>query len=72
MMFKNFWFFLLILYTNHLCKKVDINITGNIKNDLDKIAYECMTKWKEYFKNSYSKIIELFYGQMASFIDIEW
>ena len=30
-----------------------------------------MTKWKEYFKNSYSKIIELFYGQMASFIDID-
>ena len=54
----------------NLSKKVDINITGNIKNDLDKIAYECMTKWKEYFKNCYSKIIELFYGQMASFIDI--
>ena len=54
-----------------LCKKVDINITGSIKNDLDKIAFECMTKWKEYFKNCYSKIIELFYGQMASFIDVE-
>jgi len=54
-----------------LCKKVDINITGNIKNDLDKIAYESMNKWKEYFKNCYSKIIELFYGQMVTFIDID-
>lgn len=54
-----------------LCKKVDINISGSIKNDLDKIAYESMTKWKEYFKNCYSKIIELFYGQMVTFIEVD-
>lgn len=54
-----------------LCKKVEINITGSIKNDLDKIAYESMTKWKEYFKNCYSKIIELFYGQMVTFIEVD-
>ena len=54
-----------------LCKHVDINISGTIKNDLDKIAYESMTKWKDYFKNCYSKIIELFYGQMVTFIDVD-
>jgi ubiquitin carboxyl-terminal hydrolase 8 len=54
-----------------LCKKVDINISGAIKNDLDRIAYESMNKWKEYFKDCYSKIIELFYGQMVTFIEVE-
>jgi ubiquitin carboxyl-terminal hydrolase 8 len=54
-----------------LCKKVDINISGKIVNELDKIAFESMNNWKEYFKNCYSKIIELFYGQMVSFIEVD-
>jgi ubiquitin carboxyl-terminal hydrolase 2/21 len=29
-----------------------------------------MNKWKEYFKSCYSKIVELFYGQMITCIDI--
>ena len=40
-------------------------------NELDKIAFESMTNWKEYFKNCYSKIIELFYGQMVTFIEVD-
>lgn len=54
-----------------LCKKVEINISGKIVNKLDKIAFESMTNWKEYFKNCYSKIIELFYGQMVTFIEVD-
>jgi ubiquitin C-terminal hydrolase len=55
-----------ILSTMHdiLSKEVNINISGNIKNDLDKIAYDSMKSWKQFFKNSYSKIIEMFYGQI--------
>ena len=49
---------------------VNIEITGKIINDLDKIAYEAMKDWKNYFKNNYSEIINIFYGQMISNIYI--
>ena len=48
--------------------KVDITITGKIKNNLDKMAYEAMKQWKSHFKNNYSSIINLFYGQLVSHI----
>ena len=54
-----------------LKREVTINISGEVKNNLDKIALESMIKWKEYFKNCYSKIIELFYGQMITFIEVD-
>ena len=53
-----------------LCKEVVITITGNIENEMDKMAFNAMTNWKNYFKNSYSKIIELFYGQMVTTIKV--
>ena len=49
-----------------LCKEVVITISGTIKNDTDKMALKAMTNWKDFFKNSYSKIIQLFYGQMVT------
>jgi|TARA_B110001469_G_scaffold16668_1_gene16882 ubiquitin C-terminal hydrolase len=49
-----------------LCKEVVITISGTIKNETDKMALKAMTNWKEFFKNSYSKIIQLFYGQMVT------
>lgn len=52
-------------------KKVNISITGKIENDLDKMAYDAMLKWKDFFKDNYSVIIELFYGQLISKIETE-
>ena len=49
-----------------LSKEVNITILGEVINDLDKKALEAMKQWKEYFKESYSKIIEIFYGQIIS------
>ena len=49
-----------------LSKEVLITISGTVKNDTDKMALQAMTNWKEYFKNNYSKIIQLFYGQMIT------
>ena len=49
-----------------LSKEVNITISGEVVNDLDKKALEAMKQWKEYFKDSYSKIIEIFYGQIIS------
>ena len=40
--------------------KVNISISGKIVNDLDKMAFDAMKQWKNYFKNQYSDIIEIF------------
>lgn len=50
--------------------KVSITISGNIKNELDKMAFNAMKDWKIYFKNNYSKIIDIFYGQLVSQIKV--
>jgi ubiquitin C-terminal hydrolase len=47
-----------------LSKEVNITISGEVQNNTDKYVYEAMTEWKKFFKDSYSKIIELFYGQI--------
>lgn len=62
----------LIILLNLLNSRLDYqpNITINIRNkvlsDFDKVALEACKTWKNYFKDSYSKIIELFYGQFIS------
>ena len=54
-----------------LCKEVIITISGEIKNDLDRMALKAMNGWKSFFKNNYSKIIELFYGQLITTITVD-
>ena len=49
-----------------LSKEVNIKISGEVKTELDKKAFEAMSQWKKYFKSNYSKIIDLFYGQIIS------
>ena len=51
-------------------RKVNINISGKIINDLDKMAFDAMKEWKQHFKNNYSSIIEIFYGQLVSHIKV--
>jgi len=58
-------FFLETLH-NGLSAEVLMTINGKPENDLDKRAIQALTCWKEFFKNDYSQIIELFYGQLYS------
>lgn len=51
-------------------RKVNITISGKIVNALDKMALDAMKEWKDYFKNNYSTIIEIFYGQLVSHIKV--
>lgn len=63
--------FLLFLLTNlheSLSKKVKMNITGEIKNEMDKCAKEALQSWIKFFKNDYSFIIKNFYSQQVSYI----
>ena len=58
-------FFLETLH-NGLCKEVLMNINGEVKCQLDKMELEATKSWIKYFKNDYSPIIDMFYGQLYS------
>ena len=49
-----------------ICKEVEINITGEPVNQVDHMALQAMTQWKNFFKNNYSICVDLFYGQFVS------
>ena len=51
---------------NSLSREVKITIKGDIKNEMDKKAHQAMKRWKDYFKDNYSEIIKIFYGQLSS------
>jgi ubiquitin C-terminal hydrolase len=66
-----FIIFLMDQLHNNLKRKVNISISGKIINENDKIAYESMKQWKQEYENNYSKIINLFYGQIVSIIKVK-
>lgn len=63
---QEFLLFLIDKMHNGVSRKVNVNITGKVKNDLDKKALEAMKIWKIFFKDSYSIFIDLFYSQNSS------
>ena len=63
---QEFLQFILETMHNSLSKKVKMTIEGRVKNEIDKLAISAIKSWISYFKNDYSKIIELFYGQYIS------
>lgn len=67
---QEFLVFFIDTMHEELKRKVNITISGKIVNDLDKMAYDAMKEWKNYFKNNYSSIIEIFYGQLVSHIKV--
>lgn len=46
--------------------EININITDQNLSNFDKLALSACNTWKTHFKNKYSKIVELFYGQFIS------
>ena len=49
-------------------RKVDINIIGKSKNNIDELANKCYAMIKNNYSNSYSEILELFFGIHVSLI----
>ena len=43
-----------------------MKVNGKPKNNIDKLAVQALTNWKQFFKNDYSVIIDLYYGQLYS------
>jgi ubiquitin C-terminal hydrolase len=63
---QEFLQFFLECMHNGLSREVIMNVNGEVKCELDKMELEATKQWIEYFKNDYSPIVELFYGQLYS------
>lgn len=51
-----------------LSKKVNIEIQGQIKTELDKKMYDSLKSWKLFFESDFSPILDLYYGQYISIV----
>lgn len=65
---QEFLQFLLETFHNGLSQEVEMEITGKPQNKMDQMVIKAYTKWREFFQNDYSYIIESFYGQYCSVI----
>lgn len=63
--------FILEKFHEGLSKKVNIQIEGEIKTELDKKTYDAFKIWKLYFENSFSPILNLYYGQFINIVKNE-
>jgi len=57
-----FLIFVIDCFHTALARKVNMTISGKIKDDRDKTAVKCFEKIKQMFENDYSEIWNLFYG----------
>jgi len=51
---------------NSIKRKVRIEISGNPKNDYDRMKIESIQSWKQFFESNYSYIINNFYSRLLS------
>lgn len=63
---QEFLQFFLECMHNGLSREVIMNINGEVQCELDKMELESTKQWISYFKNDYSPIIDMFYGQLYS------
>jgi len=66
---QEFIIFFLDLIHESLKKTVKVNIKGNVKNALDKMAIQAAESWKLFFEKNYSIVVNLFYGQIMTVIN---
>jgi ubiquitin C-terminal hydrolase len=57
-----FLIFVIDCFHTAISRKVNMTISGKIKDDRDKTAVKCFEKIKQMFQNDYSEIWNLFYG----------
>jgi ubiquitin C-terminal hydrolase len=63
-----FLIFIFDCFHEALERKVDITVNGKTQNDLDELAKTCYEMIKNTYTNSYSEIIDLFFGIHVSLI----
>jgi ubiquitin carboxyl-terminal hydrolase 8 len=65
---QEYLLFVIDTFHNSIKRKVNMNITGEVKNDNDKYALECYKMMSEYYSNDYSDLINVFYGIQISLL----
>ena len=57
-----FIIFIIDCFHNALKRKVEMNITGEVKNNKDILAKECFAMIKKMYSETYSELLNIFYG----------
>ncbi len=57
-----FLLFVIDCFHNSICRKVEMNITGTVKNSKDILAKKCYEMMQNMYKNEYSEVLKMFYG----------
>ena len=65
---QDFLQFFLESMHNALSREVNMEIVGIAKNEYDKLAIEALKNFKVFFKNDYSEIVKIFYGQFFTIV----
>ena len=63
-----FLLFIIDCMHNSISRKINMKISGNIENTVDKMAVECYGILKSVYEKEYSEIMEMFYGVYVSAI----
>lgn len=63
-----FLFFIIDCFHNALKRDVKMNIVGNAKNNTDILAKECYAMIKNLYSETYSELLNMFYGIHVSLI----
>ena len=67
---QEFLQFILEILHEVLSTEINIEIEGTEQNDFDKFMLEAYKSYKKFFENDYSQIIEIFYGQYFTQLEI--
>jgi ubiquitin carboxyl-terminal hydrolase 8 len=59
---QEFLLFMIDCFHNSLAREVNMNVSGNIENETDKLAKSCFEMMCSTYKKDYSEMIKLFYG----------
>lgn len=59
--------FLNVLH-NSISYKIDVNISGEIQNETDKLMKSSLIQWKNMYQNDYSEIVKIFNGMTINLI----
>ena len=61
-----FLIFIIDCFHNSIAREVEIEITGDVENETDKVAESCYKMLKTMYSKDYSEILEFFYGISVS------
>ncbi len=59
---QEFLLFMIDCFHTSLSREVEMKITGNVLNPMDKLAKECFGMMKNTYKTNYSEMLNIFYG----------